>query len=160
MPVIITTILILVISLAVWLLNRATLFRLRSGQAFKICPVCAGISLTWLLISAGIVGGLLGADNWKIVIAIAMGGTVTGIAFQAEKKFEWHNPMIKLAIIIVGFVLAYFAINNISLWVLIFEAGIILSLCYLFFIFRVSSSANTVDPKKLKELEEKMKDCC
>ncbi len=126
----------------------------------KICPVCVIVSLTWLLISAGIVTGLLEADSWKLVIAITMGGTVAGIAFQAEKKFGWYNPMAKLAIIIIGSILAYFAINNISLWVLISEAAVILILGYLFFISRVSDGIKTVDSKKLKELEEKMKDCC
>lgn len=126
----------------------------------KICLVCAVVSLTWLLISAGIVTGLLQAESWKLITAIAMGGTAAGIAFQAEKRFGWHNPMTKLAIIIIGFILAYFAISNIGLWVLIFEAAVILVLGYLFFVFSVGGSANTADPKKLKELEEKMKNCC
>lgn len=126
----------------------------------KICSVCAIVSLTWLLISAGIVMGLLEADSWELIIAIAMGGTVTGIAFQAEKRFGWHSPMMKLIIIIIGFILSYFAIGNIGLWVLISEAAIILVLGYLFFIFKVGGDINAADPKKLKELEEKMKDCC
>ena len=152
MPIIITTILILVISFTVWLLNKAT--------PFKICPVCVGISLTWFLISAGIVIDLLTVDSWKLIVAITMGGTAAGIAFQAEKRFNWHSPMIKLPIIIIGFILSYFAVGNIGLWTLMAEVAIILVLGYLFFISKVDSSANATDSKKLKELEEKMKDCC
>ena len=126
----------------------------------KICSVCAVVSLTWLLISVGIVTGLLESDSWKLIVAIAMGGTAVGTAFQAEKRFNWHSPMIKLTIVIIGFILAYFAITSISFWVLIFEAAIILVLGYLFFIFGIGNNANIEDSKKLKELEEKMKDCC
>lgn len=126
----------------------------------KICPVCVVVSLTWFLISAGIVVGLLETENWKLIIAIAMGGTVVGIAFQAEKRFDWHSPVIKLLIIVIGFILAYLAVGNINLWTLAVEVIIILILGYLFFVFKVVSGANAADPKKLKELEEKMKDCC
>lgn len=125
----------------------------------KICPVCVAISLTWFLISAGIVAGLLEAESWKLVMAIAMGGTAVGIAFQAEKRFGWHGPMIKFIIIIIGFILAYFAVGNINLWTLTAEAAIILVLGYLFFVFKIGD-VNVADPKKLKELEEKMKNCC
>ena len=104
--------------------------------------------------------GLLEAESWKLIVAIAMGGTATGIAFQMEKRFGWQSPIAKLAIITIGFVLAYFAVNNISLWILISEAAVILALSYLFFVFKVGGSANAADSKKLKELEEKMKDCC
>ncbi len=152
MPIIIATILISMISFTVWLLNKAI--------PFKICSVCAGVSLTWLLISAGIVVGLLEADSWQLIVAIAMGGTAAGTAFQAEKRFGWHGPMIKFIIIVIGFTLTYLAVGNISLWVLIFEAAIILILGYLFFIFRIGRDINVADPKKLKELEKKMKDCC
>lgn len=152
MPIIIATISILVISFAVWLLNKA--------MPFKICPVCTGVSLTWFLISVGIVIGLLETNSWELIVAIAMGGTAAGIAFQAEKRFNWHSPMMKLPIIIIGFILSYFAVGNISLWTLMAEAAIILILGYLFFISKFDSSANAADSKKLKELEEKMKDCC
>lgn len=122
--------------------------------------VCVAVSLTWFLISAGIVMGLLEADNWKLIIAIAMGGTAVGIAFQAEKRFGWHSPMTKFIIIVTGFVLAYLAVGNINTWTLAAEAVIIMALGYLFFIFGIGSGVNASDPKKLKELEEKMKDCC
>lgn len=126
----------------------------------KICPVCVVVSLTWFLISAGITMGLLKADNWKLIVAIAMGGTAVGIAFQAEKRFGWHSPMIKFIIIVIGFVLAYLAVGNINVWTLAAEAIIILALGYLLFVLRVGGGANASDPKKLKELERKMKDCC
>lgn len=89
-----------------------------------------------------------------------MGGTTVGIAFQAEKKFGWHSPMMKLMIIIIGFILAYFAVGNINLWTLMAETAIILILGYLFFVFKIGDSASISDPRRLKELEEKMKDCC
>ena len=145
MPIIIATISIIAISFAVWLLNKFI--------PYKICPVCAGISLAWLLISAGMMIGLLEASNWELIVAIAMGGTAAGIAFQAEKKFGWHNPMIKLPIIIAGFILAYFAAGNINLWTLTAEAIIIIVLGYLFFISKIGSGINTADPKKPKPLQ-------
>lgn len=126
----------------------------------KICPVCVAVSLTWFFISAGIVMGLLEAEDWKLVVAIAMGGTAVGIAFQMEKRFGWHGSMIKLVIITIGFILAYFAVGNINLWILTVESAIILVLGYLFFVFKVGNGINAANPEKLKELEEKMKNCC
>lgn len=126
----------------------------------KICLVCVAVSLTWFLISAGIAMGLLEADNWKLIVAMAMGGSAVGIAFQAEKRFGWHSPMIKFIIIVIGFVLTYLAVGNINAWTLAAEAIIILVLGYLFFIFRTGIGASAADSKELKELEEKMKDCC
>lgn len=130
------------------------------AEKIKICPVCVAVSLTWFLISAGIAAGLLESENWRLIVAIAMGGTAVGIAFQAEKRFGWHSPMIKFIIIVIGFVLAYLAVSNINLWTLTAEAIIILALGYLFFVFGVGGGTNAPDSKKLKELEEKMKDCC
>lgn len=126
----------------------------------KICPVCVAVSFTWLLISAGIAAGLLESENWKLIMAITMGGTAVGVAFQMEKRFGWRGSMIRIVIITIGFILAYFAVGNISLWTLAAEAIIILILGYLFFVFKVGNGANTADSKKLKELEEKMKNCC
>ncbi|HXK41049.1 MAG TPA: hypothetical protein VJ046_03060 [Candidatus Paceibacterota bacterium] len=129
----------------------------------RICPICAGVSLTWLLILAGLNLGWLTADDWLLVAAIAMGGTVVGIAYQGEKRSKWaaDNTMkFKVLVILTGFVLAYLALSFIS-WTIFWVAFAILGLvAYVYFVMPGGTEKGVKDTVKIGEIEEKLKNCC
>lgn len=145
----ITAISILVISGMVWLFNRFV--------PFTVCPVCAGVFLTWV--------GLLGAHNVGyqvdlIVPALLMGGTVVGIAYQLEKKLHELSDdarlLWKVLFIPAGFVVAYAILEQ--EWMVLLIAMVVLFLLSLAFFSanrKQNASAGATD-----ELEKKMKDCC
>ena len=54
---------------------------------FSVCAICAGVSGAWVLLSFAILTDLAQAAVYLSVITLLMGGTVVGIAYQAEKKF-------------------------------------------------------------------------
>lgn len=157
MEIIIAIISILLITLAVKLINKAL--------PFKVCPICAGVSLTWFLIIVGTLTGQLTTNNYQLITAILMGGTVVGIAYQGEKRFKWAEENIfrfKVPVVVIGFALVYLALENLSWSSVGIEAALLLILFYFFFISGNKNNngpAKEVSPK-VKELEEKMKNCC
>ena len=139
--------LVLVITLIAVALNKLL--------PFKICPICAGISGSWLILTAGIL-----LARWPI--AMLMGGTVVGIAFQGEAKFNWAKKgiyMWKAPVIILGMPVAYWLFQNMSLTTLAVEILILSVLIYFFFI-RSSHAGKNIDGHHVVELEDKMKNCC
>ena len=155
MEILITIGLISAIASLVWMMNRIL--------PFRICPVCVGVSLTWLLVLAGLNLGLLAADGWLLIAAIAMGGTVVGIAYQGEKRFNWAagNAMkFKLFVVLIGFLLVYLALNLVS-WVVFWaEISILGVVAYLYFIMPREIEQKVKDPANIQEIEEKLKNCC
>lgn len=152
MIIVIATISIFLIAAAVWVSRRIL--------PFRICPICAGVSGTWLWIVAGMYFGWLETEGWQLIAAIAMGGSVVGIAYQMEKYLsEWCSPVLwKMLFIPTGFVLAY----SILLW---WWAGAVVSasLCVVWLLscwkklHRITAQSEDV---KVKELENKMKNNC
>ena len=150
MVIIITIVSIFAITGLMWFLNRIF--------PFKICPICAGVSGTWLLILVGIYGGWLEADGWKLMAALAMGGSIVGIAYQLEKKLPvGRSPLLWKALFIpAGFIAAYGILMQ---WWGVFLA----SLAFLFtlaFVFRAPPRNPSTHDVKVRELEKKMKNCC
>ncbi len=156
MPIIIVTISILVITFLAWLVNKLL--------PFKICPICAGVSGTWFLLLAGILLGWLSVANYYLLIAVLMGGTVVGIAYQGEKRLniEPENFLkFKTAVIVPGFVLVYFALANIGWLALVIEAAVLAAVMYLYFVRpNLRERPPVQDKRKIAELEDKMKNCC
>lgn len=145
--------LVLVITVIVAVLNRSL--------PFKICPVCAGVSGSWLILTAGIVLARWSGD-YKLPIAMLMGGTVVGIAFQGEAKFDWAKKgihMWKAPVIILGMPVAYWLFKNMSPITLMVEILVLAILMYYFFI-KTSGTSRHVHDRHVIELESKMKDCC
>lgn len=152
MEIIIATISIFVITGVMWLLNRLL--------PFEICPICAGVSGTWLWILVGIYFGLLEAGSWLLVAAIAMGGSVVGIAYQVEKRLpQGRSPLAwKLLFIPVGFMTVYFVARFYWLAAVI---GILWLIAVTLLFWRVPGAGKRINgEEKVKELEEKMKKCC
>lgn len=178
MAIILTIISILIITGIVYLVNKFL--------PFKICPICAAVSLTWLLISLGISGGVLFSGEWLLILGILMGGTVVGIAYQFEKKIAWlreRGVLSKLLIVSAGFLLVYFTLINMSFSVILFELLILGILAYVLFIrngippesarkidgtggFAASAPVSSVpaasseDEQKVKDIEKRLEDCC
>lgn len=145
---------ILVLTTAVWLFNKAT--------SVNVCPICAGVSLTWIFSLIGQFAGLLSTADWELPTAILIGGSVVGIAYRLEDKlYVGASKLIwKTIFIPLGFFLAYGLVQfNLP--------GVVMAsllLCVVVVCFRARGSG--VSQKKARdsgaagELMEKMKDCC
>jgi hypothetical protein len=156
MEIIYITISILVITFLAWVANKFL--------PFKVCPICAGVSLTWLWILVGILLDALPVTSYQLLVSILMGGTVVGIAYQGEKSMNIASKnflKFRTAIIVPGFILVYFALANVSWLTLIIEAAVLTVVTYLFFILPSDKAISLpTDKRKVAELEEKMKECC
>ncbi|MBU6414745.1 hypothetical protein KGQ34_00675 [Patescibacteria group bacterium] len=124
----------------------------------RICPVCAGVSGTWIWILAGMFSGVLDAGRWQLFVAMLMGGTVVGIAYQIEKRLPPHrSPLLRKTLFIpAGFALVYGVLAQWWNAALVSFAFLLL----LSFVFFASQRKIKDSDKTTKELEEKMKDCC
>ncbi len=118
----------------------------------KICPICAGVSLAWLLMTAGILMGQLSITDYQLPVAILMGGTVVGIADKIGKNKFWTIP--------AGFILVYYAVRFISWTVFGIEIAILGIVAYAYFIMPGKSLKIENDPARVREIEEKLKNCC
>ena len=164
MVIIITILVLFAIASAVWLLNKLA--------RVQICPVCAAVSGTWLLLSAGILFGYISKTDFLPIILLLMGGTIVGIAYQGEKSIIWaaRNPFWwKLLIITTGMPLAFWAVKNLDVKILILEAAALTALNYLLFFHRAgkkitleSAGKSLVEKKsgRIKTIEDKLKNCC
>src|SRR3989344_5708336 len=145
---------ILAITGLVWLFNIVL--------PFKICPICAGVSGTWLWMLAV---KFLGYEIDMIVPAMLMGGSVVGIAYQIEKRLPpGRSPILwKTLFIPAGFVTVYGAVS--SWWAVFVVSAALLIILALRFTKGLrrpkgSKTAHSEQNQKVEELEKKMKDCC
>ena len=115
----------------------------------KICLICTVISAIWLSLSAGIAWGFL-SSAYLTAVALLMGGTVVGIAYQVDRKF-------KLFIILLGMPLAYLFVANLNRLIVVIEFVIIILIAYLLFVKSFGTEDNT---SLSKRIEEKLKHCC
>ena len=155
LEIFITILAILAITIVIWIFNKIS--------PYKVCPICAGVSGTWFFILIAIYLGWLSREPWIIIAAIAMGGSVVGIAYQGEKKYPWAAKNIfifKVPVITVGLILVYWAIQNISLTAIIIEVIMLAMVFYFYFILPDVTAQSIKDSKKVEELEDKMKSCC
>ena len=151
MLIILTIISIIAITVLVWLANRIL--------PFQICPICAGVSLTWIGL---LVAHFLGYQIDLIVPALLMGGSVVGIAYQLEKKLpvsdaRWRTPILwKILFIPTGFIVAYSILSR--WWIALTVALVILLLVSFLFLSLKEKAA--VKRGAVGELEKKMEKCC
>lgn len=155
MDIIIALILVVAVTFAVKTANKFL--------PFSVCAICAGVSGAWILLSFIILTGIAPAAFYLPVITLLMGGTVVGIAYQAEKTFSWQGEKsfwLRLAIIIVGFYFAHIAVGALSWPVFVFELILLVVLIYLFFARHNAGATPKQRSAKAMELEEQMKSCC
>lgn len=147
---------ILVITVLGWFVNKLL--------PFKVCPICAGVSGTWFLILVGILLGWLSVISYQLLVAMLMGGTVVGMAYQGEKRMNVAPENVlkfRTAIIVPGFILVYFALTNINWLTLVIEAVVLLSVMYFYFVLPfIREIPPPQDKQKIAELEKKMENCC
>lgn len=79
----------------------------------KVCAICSAVSLTWLGLLITYVFGLHGEAVW---LGILMGGSVVGLMYKLdnfwkEKKYT-GTWLLKLAIIVFGFLVVYVIVNE------------------------------------------------
>lgn len=143
MTITITIISILFISVLAWLARRIL--------SFTVCPICVGVCLTWIWLLGA---HLLGYEIDLIVPALLMGGSVVGIMYKIEKKFN-NLPadqllLWKILFVPAGFIAAYAVLEQ--LWM-----ALLLAIAFLFLLsFALLSSRE----ESASEIEKKMKDCC
>ena len=131
MLIALTVVSILAISASAWFINRIL--------PFTVCPICAGVFLTW----TGLVGAhLMGYQISLVVPALLMGGSVVGVAYQLEKRFRNQSAgrilLFKVFFIPAGFVVAYAMLEQ--SWV-VFLSGV----AFLFVVsFALAASNGTV----------------
>ena len=127
----------------------------------SLCPICLGVSLTWLTLTALILSGILPATYYLLPTTILLGGTVVGIVYQGEKKFKAMRAFTsKLIMLLGGFILAYLFLENLSWLALALATAILAPLAYLFFLRSPRAGATETSPKAVEELKDKMEDCC
>lgn len=147
MLIIIATISILGLTALIWFLNRIS--------PIQICPICAGVSGTWL----GLIAlHLAGYQIDLVVPAILMGGSAVGIAYQLEKKLPAEKSALlwKTLFIPAGFIAAYSILMQ---WLSAFLVSLIF-LLQISFIFLSPRKKSDSHDQKVDELEKKMKNCC
>jgi len=147
MLIIITVISILAITAAVWLATRVL--------PFRVCPICAGVSGTWLWLVAL---HLLGYQINLVVPALLLGGSVVGIVYQAEKKLPPKTSALfwKTVFIPAGFVASYGLLAE--QWITLFVSLVFLLL--IAFMFFSGNNERNSRGEDVEKLEKKMEDCC
>lgn len=155
MAIFIASFSILGITIFIRFLNKAPLF--------KVCPLCAGVSATWFWIAAGMTAGWLAVEDWQLIAAMLMGGTVVGVAYQGERRYPQLAKNIfyfKVPVILAGFLFVWWAINTIGWLSLGVELLILAAVMYAYFISPVIRLKRETDPVKVAELEKKLEECC
>lgn len=173
MSMVITIISIFVITGVVWLINKTF--------STKVCHICGGVFLTWLWMLIGIFTGQLPIADYQLLVAILMGGSVTGFAYWMEKHktLRYSSVAWKIFFIPTGFIAAYSLIS--SEWIIFLVTVVILALLMVLFLFlrtgkknkrdeivlaieALSFEARKADLEKSKaqklDIEKEMEDCC
>lgn len=98
MLILITVFSIFAFTAVIYILNK--IFKIR------ICPVCGGVSLTWILL---ILAKYLGYEIEVIIPSTLMGGSVVGVAYSAEKfLLDSRSSLLwKTFFISAGFIAVY-----------------------------------------------------
>ncbi len=126
--------------------------------AWKLCPLCAGAAGTWLWMIGGIYGNMLPRESWQLLAAVLMGGTIVGILYQLERKR--HTPIsasVKVLLFLFGYIGAYGLLQE--NWIVAF-LGVVSYGIATMILMRKPTPPPASEQEKIKELEERMKQCC
>lgn len=149
MAIFITITSILAITALVWTFNKIS--------PFYICPICAGVSGTWLWMLIGVLTNNLQLTTYSLVIAILMGGSVVGIMYQLEKK-RGELPLIwKTIFVVSGFLIVYALVSG---WLAVGFFTVAFFAAFSILVLQKNGIQRPEKKSQVKELEEKMKNCC
>ena len=141
------------------LLLAVLAFLIRKAGAPWLCPLCAGVTGTWLWLLAA---HLAGFEVDLRLPAILLGGSVVGLATQSERlladQSETYRLIWKTLFVTVGFATAWF-ITTLA-W-----GGIAIGLAALGVMtvlpwFKNSSREHSGGLERLQRLKEQLKSCC
>src|SRR3989338_3566819 len=120
----------------------------------RICPICAGVAGTWLLM---LVLRFLDYPISIPVLAILIGGSVVGIAYTIEKRLSGSRSafLFKTLFIPVGFIGAWGIVEE--NWILAAVSVIALSVIASGFLAKFSPPRNASHPSAL---QKKLEKCC
>ena len=135
---------IIVLTLLVWGFNRFKLFA-------PVCPICAGVSLTWIWM---FIAYLVNYNIDLTVVAILIGGSAVGVADLLTKRFQSKASLFKSVFILVGLSGAYFLVSQ--NWILFIVA--ILALFFTYYLFK--SLDKPSDIKRVDDIKKGLKNCC
>lgn len=137
------------------LLITAIVWRLNSIFGKRICPICVGVSGTWLSLLAARAAGL---PVDPVLIGILMGGSVVGIAYRAERYLAAaRSPLAwKVWFMTAGFGLVYGIVRESFVYAAIGGALVVCSLPYFF----RSRQLQPPESEAQKHIQEKLKNCC
>ena len=145
--ILITTVSILAITGFAWLAGKIL--------PFRVCPVCVGVAGTWIWMLAAQLAGFAPDAS---MLAILLGGSVVGMAYQLEKHLpQGRSPLLwKTLLLPTGFAAAYgLAVAHWSL--LAMAVAALLFVAAVFFVPRSHAEKNSAAVEKL---EQDMKKCC
>ncbi len=141
---------ILLITLIAWVLNKKL--------SINICPICVGVFLTWVGIFVASVFNILSSSFYQLPIAILMGGTVVGLMYKLEKHIKIKFILIwKIIFVIIGFFIVYNLVIRDWLASII---GIFLITTITFLFKKIIQTKSLKRLESLKDIKEKMKNCC
>jgi hypothetical protein len=125
---------------------------MRASTPIRICPICSGVSGTWLwmLVARG--------TGWAIepgTLALLMGGSVVGIAYQLDRRLPAsRGPWFKACFVPAGFLAMYGLVYESWGWA---SAGIAIAVGIGLAFFWSDTSPR---PDIVAEAEQKLEDCC
>lgn len=135
---------------------------------FKVCAICAAVSLTWIALLILKFSGLA-VDN--LLIGILMGESVTGVMylFESKAKKAGKNRLLwlKVVVIIIGTLLVYLLlVKSISLGFII---TLVVSVIFAVVIYATLKGKKNQKPihknygkfrKEIEKIEERLEHCC
>ena len=120
-----------------------------------VCPICLGVGGTWLWM---VIGRSFGYAVDTTMLAILLGGSVAGIAYQLEKRLPpGRSPLAWKTLFIPGGFVAAYALAA-PQWALFAMASVALALLAAFFLLPRGATGEASDT--VEELKKKMQNCC
>jgi hypothetical protein len=134
-----------------WTLNERKLLPVR------VCAICAGTAGTWIWLLVGVLTGGLSFVTYMPVVAILMGGSVVGIAYQSEKYLRIGRSALlwKALFIPLGFGTVW-SVTNFEFGFVILGVIVLLAVAGFF----LEPPLRKTEAARAARLEENMKDCC
>jgi hypothetical protein len=138
---------VLALTLLAWLASRTT--------RVAVCPICAGVSGTWLWMLAAKAGGFA-VD--PVMLAILLGASVVGGAQLIDTRLPPGRSGLlwKALALPTGFTVAYGLTTQ--QWALASVAAAVVASMAALFLRPRNTAAD--DPAAVAKLEEQMKKCC
>jgi hypothetical protein len=127
----------------------------RKFSRLPVCPICVGVSGTWLLMLGARAGGFA-VDS--AALALLLGASVVGAAQWIEARLPPQRSALlwKVLALPAGFIAAYGVVA--AQWIPAAGAAAVLTALTAWFLR--SEQGVTRDPEVIARLREQMKKCC